>query len=367
MRRLSPLSPTLFSFLCILFGGSGQANERLSTYLTTPILKEYQARKPSPATHADLVWLESNKLPSHITVPYDETGVSKIIDGVLAAFAQEDLRTSVSFGYAPSTNINKATTKHVAETLFGPAKISSDKAKSGAGFSYALNLSSSPTRYPNIDLYYGGTAFDDPSLSFSTATLSITHPASQETSFGISLGRAWSGGSSFSDNASLSLTSTRQVSRQANLNFKTVIKNLEYAQGISSQTASFSGSFTQIIGRNTSLESVVKLSRTFSDFSPSNLLSREVSLRTIYELEHWQVAGTMGYSFSKYDRAQALFPKARSDKSLLISLSLMPRGLDVFGLQPIVKLSWLSRKSNIAHYGIDSLDAYIGFQALHRR
>lgn len=268
---------------------------------------------------------------------------------------------SVNIAVAPSTNINRATSRDGLGTIFGEFEIDpGSKAKSGVGLTlggqayrrFALgtgDLSLLVRTAANADLYRD-KRFDDirvelatgPEFMLGDTRLALEAGASQQ----------WYGLRPFLRTARLSAVVTRPLGRRAQLRISGNAMKLDNRFNDLQDGKAFSGR--------------VAIERALTPTAGIGIsagVERMIARDAAYSTTGWK-AGLIGWKSIgrislgaeaevgrlRADNRLILFPKERADRSLKLGLSAIFRQLQMGGFSPTVRLSYERNTSSIAFY-----------------
>ena len=273
---------------------------------------------------------------------------------------KRDWVVSASFGLLPSTNANKVTANDQVDTIFGSSTIEDDP-YSGVGVSYSASVRQ--TSKSPLAVVVSGQMFSDPGLWQTSINLTYSTRLADGSDADVSLLRNWSGGEHQRDQISFEISRKVEIGSQLDASLSSRLSHMAYVAG------------DKVTGISSAL-SVPLFSETGYEFSGQFRVDRQASVSTEYasvgagmsliaviDRPVLDVELAASLNARDWDGAYGLFPLARSDLDVLLSARISPNEFSVFGLQPILRASFLNRSSNIAMYDLESFDVYTGLQA----
>ena len=304
------------------------------------------------AARRELRQVQTGALPPDVALAVDQFAT------VLRS--RKRLGGSFELALAPDSNINRATSAQVLDTVIAPLQLSDDaRARSGLGLrasgqGYArLPLTSSLSILPRIaeqaDLYRDGR-FNDVSLSLATGLDWQADPRDRITPI-LSQGWRWFGGPLYSSTQSGAVNWTHAAGRRAQLSAAAVGGTTRYPRNplqngaLFSLSASYERAFSARSGGSLSLSVTRQTARDpgYASVSggPSLLGWRDSGRTTIF--------ATVGAARLEGDAPFFLFPDRRRDWLLRGSVGATMRRFTLFGFAPVLRAT---AERNISTVGL---------------
>jgi tetratricopeptide (TPR) repeat protein len=286
--------------------------------------------------------------------------VSRAIHDATEAFqSNKPIGFNVSFGIAPDTNINSATSSDTINIFGLPFQLSDDgRAHSGVGLTFDGNvifrrpMNSAGrliTEFGVSGRVYRDSQFNDMTFSFRTGPELRVSPAASVRP-ALTIGRRIYGNDKLYDFAGLSVVEQFRAGSRAQVTLNQGLSRFSYSSGRKAQSGpaytlgiaydrAFSGRFAARVGTTWN-----RTSSRDPEFS-SNSVTGDLTLSR--DFGHWTFYTRGSFTWLRGDGTFPLFDRVRDDRITEGDAGLVFRKVSLLGLSPQIKLTYIRAASPV--------------------
>lgn len=297
--------------------------------------------------------------------------VAMVVDQFASALrSRKRFGGSVEIALAPDTNINRATSATTLDTIIAPLTLDRDaRAQSGVGLRLAGQGYARVAVADHVDLLgrasvgaslYGAHRFDDVSVSLAAGPdLTFSRDRLQPS---LVATRRYYGGAFYARTEGGSIDWTHALGRRAQLAADVSASRSTYKLNSLQDGFLYDGAIALERAFSAKLGGSLTLSATRQTaVDPGYATSSGgASLLAWRDLGAMTVSLTAAYRHLTSDARLFLYPRARSDDYVRVSVASLFRKLAVAGLAPLFRLSWERNASTVGIYDFRRLSVETG-------
>ena len=275
-------------------------------------------------------------------------------------------------GFAPSTNITRATTARTVDGIFGTGNLSGIEVKSGTGLRLhaGIRRDFNFTAGTKLSFYIGGnqTSYRDPGLTSGLAWVgsNLSWSAGQRTRYFVGVQRTRQ------IYLAETLAHTNQFMFGGEWRTRNALNQLKFsyeerARADFAVNDSYNHALTfnqtRALNQRSSIKWGLAANERVSKSPGVDHLGVQIhaSYKRLFQ-NGWSLEPGLRIGRSIWNEQEPLFLEPRADWSTSISLEILNTNRSIWGFTPVITLSSNEVRSNISIYSYQSNDMYIGFR-----